>query len=115
VEVGLGGGERHQLEEGRVAVEDQLETLTHRQLAALAVALDVALPAAAARALEELLDRVEVAEHGLAVDLRGLGGGVEGARQGRHERRLSALAPGGTRAAAAGSAARPARASAWAR
>jgi len=60
MEIALGGREGHELEEGRVAIEQELDALARGQLSAPAMALDVALAAASAGVGEQLLDGVEV-------------------------------------------------------
>ena len=70
VEVGAPGGERRQLEERRVGVEQQLDALAGEQLAALVVPLDV-LRAAAGERLGVLgVELGELGEHRLAVRRR---------------------------------------------
>ena len=77
-------GQRRELEEGRVAVEQQLDALARQQLAALAVALDVLLAAAGARQRELLVEVGDLLEKRRAVGPVGLGARIDVAAQDFH-------------------------------
>ena len=66
-EVGAPAGERAQLEERRVAVEQEFDPFPHEQLAALAVPRDAALAAAGARQRKLRLQLGEQRAHRFAV------------------------------------------------
>ncbi len=82
----VGRGDRRELEEGRVGVEQQLDPLAREQLAARVMALDVALAAAGPRLVEQRLETRELVEHGGAVGAVALRGGVEVRAQDGHVR-----------------------------
>ena len=87
VVVQAGRGERAQLEERRARVEEALDPLADRELAALAMALDRALVAAGAAARDGRLARPKVGDergHRVVVGARLGGGGVEPAAQDGH-------------------------------
>ena len=71
---------------GASRVEQQLDALAREQLAARVVALDVALAAAGARLVEQLLEARHLLEHGGAVRAVALGGRVEVRAQDGHVR-----------------------------
>ena len=83
-ELGAPGRQRAELEERRVAVEQQLDALARHQLAALAVARDVLLAAGAAPARAARRER-ELAQKALAVAPIGLGAGVDASREDLHD------------------------------
>ncbi|GIW71400.1 MAG: hypothetical protein KatS3mg102_0942 [Planctomycetota bacterium] len=72
-----GAGQRRDLQEPAVGVEQPLQPLAREQLAARAVALDVALAAAGARARELALDLLQRRQHRLAVGAIGIAAGIE--------------------------------------
>ena len=76
-EVGAPAGERAQLEEGRVAVEQELDALPDEELAALAVPGHAPLAAARAGQRELRLDLGEEGQHVLPVPAKALGAGVD--------------------------------------
>ena len=76
-EVGAPAGKRAQLEEGRVAVEQELDALPDEELAALAVTGHAPLAAARAGQRELGLDLDEEGQHVLSVPAKGLGAGVD--------------------------------------
>ena len=80
-------GERAQLEERRARVEEAVDPLADRQLAALAVAGDRAVVAAGAAARDGRLARAQVGDEGrhrVVVGARLGGGGIEPAAQDGH-------------------------------
>ena len=83
-ELGAPGAERRDLEEGRVAIEQQLDALARHQLAALEVALHVLLAAARAHERELLVQDADLLEEPLAVLAIGLGRGVDVGAQDFH-------------------------------
>ena len=85
--LGAVGGERRELEEGRVLVAEQLDALAREQLAAGVVALDVAGAAAEAGLGEQRVDLGEAGEHRLPVGEEVRGAGIDVAAQRRSGRR----------------------------
>jgi hypothetical protein len=81
--------ERHQLQEGGVAIEQELDALADEQLAAVPMALHVLGPASGKRQREQLVDLGEPLEHRLAVGAKRLRSPVERGRKGRHYRNLA--------------------------
>ena len=79
------GGERRELEEVRVAVEEELDPLVDEQPSAGAVALDVAGPAAGAGEGELLVVGREHGEQGRTVVAVGVAAGVHPGSEDRHE------------------------------
>ena len=78
------GAERGDFEEGRVAVEEQLDALAGHQLAAPRVALDVLLAAAGPRQRELLVQVGDLLEKALPIGPVGLGAGVDVGGEGLH-------------------------------
>src|SRR5262249_27642191 len=81
VVTGLVAGQRADLQERAVRVEEERDALPDEQLAAAPVALDRPLPAAERRLLEQAADLAEQAEHALAVRLERLAGRVDAGGQ----------------------------------
>src|SRR5439155_6166733 len=78
-------GERGELEEGRVAVEEQLDALARQQLLPLAVAAHVLLAAAGARQRQLLLQGADLLEHGRMVHPVRLGAGLDAREEDGHQ------------------------------
>ena len=83
-ELGAPRGQRGQLEERAVRVEQQLDPLAGQQLAAVAVPLLVALPAAGDGQLELLVQLLQQGELRLAVDAVGLVAEIDVGGEDRH-------------------------------
>ncbi len=82
------GRHGHQLQEGRVAVEQQLDPLAGQQLAAAVVPVDVPLPAARQGPVDLGTDEGELLEHGFPV---GVGQRVGTGHPGGHGRTLTGV------------------------
>jgi hypothetical protein len=78
------GGERRQLEKGAERIDQQVDALAHRDLAALAMALDHALAAAGQPPCLPLAQRLQQAIIDGGVGPERLGHGIDRARQRRH-------------------------------
>src|SRR5439155_15296653 len=78
-------GERRELEERRVAVEEQLDALARQQLLPLAVAAHVLLAAAGARERQLLLEQADLLEHRRVVHPVRLGAGVDARGEDGHQ------------------------------
>src|SRR5439155_16745150 len=77
--------ERGELEEGRVAIEEQLDALPRQELPALAVPAHVFLAAPRAGERELLVEEPDLLEHGRVIHAIRLGAGVDAGREDGHQ------------------------------